>query len=88
MAKLKLAVIEDDKPVKLTIELAATVHRDLVAYAKVLSGETGQSVADPAKLIGPMLARFMATDRAFAKLRRTGSAARPQPARSDSEKTA
>jgi len=89
MAKLKLGAIEDDKPVKLTIELPAAVHRDLVAYAKVLSSETGQSVAEPAKLIGPMLARFMATDRAFAKLRRAGSSIpRPRPARSDSEKTA
>ena len=89
MAKLKLGTIEDDKPVRLTIELPAAVHRDLVAYAKVLSGETGQTVAEPAKLIGPMLARFMATDRAFAKLRRTRSAMpRPQPARSASEKTA
>jgi hypothetical protein len=89
MAKLKLGAIEDDKPVKLTIELPAAVHRDLVAYAKVLSGETGQSVVEPAKLIGPMLARFMATDRAFAKLRRAGSVApRSQRARSDSEKTA
>jgi hypothetical protein len=89
MAKLKLGAIEDDKPVKLTIELPAPVHRDLVAYAKVLSGETGQTVAEPAKLIGPMLARFMATDRAFAKLRRGGSSTpRPRPARSNSEKTA
>jgi hypothetical protein len=70
MAKLKLGTIPDDKPVRLTIELPAAIHRDLVAYAKVLSGETGQTVAEPAKLIGPMLARFMATDRAFAKLRR------------------
>ena len=85
MAKLKLGAIPDDKPVKLTIELAAAVHRDLVAYAKVLSGETGQTVTEPTKLIGPMLARFMATDRAFAKLRRAGSgASRSQPARPDS----
>jgi hypothetical protein len=47
----------------------AAVHRDLVAYAEVLGRETGQSVADPAKLIAPMLARFMATDRAFSRAR-------------------
>ena len=29
MSKLKLSTIEDDKPVQLTIELPATVHRDL-----------------------------------------------------------
>ena len=73
MAKLKLGAIPDDKPVKLTIELPAVVHRDLVTYSNALARETGQSALDPAKLIGPMLARFMATDRAFAKLRRARS---------------
>ena len=69
MAKLKLGAIEDDKPVRLTIELPAALHRDLVAYAEALSRET-QTAVDPAKLIAPMLRKFMATDRAFAKLRR------------------
>ena len=70
MTKLKLGVIMDDKPVKLTIEIPAAVHRDLVAYAEVLGRTTGQPALDPAKLIVPMLERFMATDRAFAKARR------------------
>jgi hypothetical protein len=70
MAKLKLGAIADEKPVKLTVELPATVHRDLLAYAKALARETGQPIADPLKLVAPMLARFMATDRAFAKARR------------------
>ena len=70
MAKLKLGAIEDDKPVKLTIELPAALHRDLVAYAQALSSETAQNAVDPAKLIAPMLARFIASDRAFAKFRR------------------
>ena len=78
MAKLKLGPIEDDKPVKLTIELAAAVHRDLVAYGEVLARETGQAAIEPAKLMGPMIARFMATDRAFAKARRA-SGPRKQP---------
>ena len=71
MAKLKLGAIADDKPVKLTVELSAAVHRDLVAYGQALAREIGRGTVEPAKLIGPMLARFMATDRAFAKLRRT-----------------
>jgi hypothetical protein len=70
MTKLKLGAIENDKPVKFTIELPAAVHRDLLAYAKVLEREIGQQIADPSKLVAPMLARFMATDRAFAKARR------------------
>jgi hypothetical protein len=70
MVKLKIGTLPDDKPVKVSVELPASVHRDLVAYAKALAGESGQSVADPSKLVAPMLARFMATDRGFAKLRR------------------
>jgi hypothetical protein len=70
MPKLKLAAIEDDRPLKLTIELPAAVHRDLVAYGKAMVGEPGQQAVDPTKLIPPMLARFMATDRAFARLKR------------------
>ena len=77
MPKLKLGPLADDRPVKLTIELQALMHRDLVAYAEVLGRETGQTVSDPAKLIGPMLARFMATDRAFAKARKQGAGGRP-----------
>jgi hypothetical protein len=65
MAKLKLGTLLDDKPVKLTIDLPANVHRDLLSYAEALARETGQTIADPSKLVAPMLARFMATDRAF-----------------------
>ena len=70
MAKLKLGAIADDKPVKLTVEFPAPLHRDLLAYAEVLARETGQPIPDPQKLVAPMLARFMATDRAFARARR------------------
>jgi hypothetical protein len=70
MAKLKLGSILDDKPIKLTVDLPAAVHRDLLIYAQVLARETGQPIAEPSKLVGPMLSRFMATDRAFARARR------------------
>ncbi|HEV2605600.1 MAG TPA: DUF2274 domain-containing protein [Microvirga sp.] len=69
MTKLKLGALVDDKPVRWTIELPAPVHRDLVAYAELLAAETGQAT-EPVKLVAPMLARFMATDRGFAKARR------------------
>jgi hypothetical protein len=49
------------------------VHRDLALYAEALGQGTGKAVVEPAKLIPPMLARFMTTDRAFAKIRRTKS---------------
>jgi hypothetical protein len=70
MPKLKLGPIESDKPVRLTIELPAAVHRDLIAYAKALAEENGQPEIEPAKLIGPMLQRFMAADRGFTRVRR------------------
>jgi hypothetical protein len=70
MARLKLGTIADGKPVKVTHELPASVHRDLVAYAEALARQSEQSIGDPVKLIAPMLERFMTTDRAFAKIRR------------------
>jgi hypothetical protein len=74
MAKLKLGAIAPDKSVKLTVELPAAVHRDLLAYAEALARESGQGIAEPTKLIAPMLARFMVTDRAFTKIRRATQA--------------
>jgi len=69
--KLKLAALADDKPVKLTVALPATVHADLVAYGVCLARESGASKPiDPERLIAPMLAKFLATDRAFARMRR------------------
>ena len=46
MAKLKIGALPDDKPVKVTTELPAPVHRDLVAYAEALARESGQPI-DP-----------------------------------------
>lgn len=78
MTKLKLSAIPDDKPVKVTLELPAALHRDLVAYSEALSRETGQAIGDPIRLITPMLERFIATDRGFARSRRiTGGSAGP-----------
>ena len=70
MSKLKLGPIVEDKPVKVTVELPGPLHRDLIVYAEVLARETGQHLTDPIKLIVPMLERFIATDRGFAKARR------------------
>jgi hypothetical protein len=70
MTKLKLSAIPDDKAVKLTVELPAAVYRDLTAYAEVIGRSTGQTIADPTKLIVPMIERFMSTDRVFVKARR------------------
>ncbi|MBB4383540.1 DUF2274 domain-containing protein [Bradyrhizobium sp. SBR1B] len=78
MTKLKLGPLEDAKPVKLTIELPAAVFRDLKSYAEILSHSGGTATpTEPTKLIAPMIERFMATDRAFAKARRNTAQVSP-----------
>ena len=68
MTKLKLASIDDDKPIKLTVTLPASLHRNLVAYAEILAKETGKPV-EASQLIAPMLEKFIVSDRGFAKSR-------------------
>lgn len=69
MTKLKLGPIADDKPVKIALELPAALHRDLADYGRLLA--EGGAPIEPAKLIVPMLERFISTDRGFAKARRS-----------------
>lgn len=71
MSKLKLSSVLDDTPVKISVELPAPVHRDLVAYSEALKKSGGRAV-EPAKLVPPMIARFMSTDREFARIKRGG----------------
>jgi hypothetical protein len=72
MSKLKLGPLAEEKPVKLMVELPAAVHRDLLDYARIHAAQTGQGLpVSSEKLIAPMLVRFMATDRVFAKARRS-----------------
>ena len=71
MTKLKLGPLADDRPIKLTVELPAAVHRDLVAYAAALAAEMGGEAVSPEKLVSPMLAKFMASDRGFSRRRGT-----------------
>lgn len=73
MSKLKLGPIYEDKPVKITLELPATLHRDLTIYADAMGHEQGQPALEPTKLIVPMLERFIGTDRGFAKVRKARS---------------
>ena len=73
MTRLNIGTIAADKPVKLTIELPAPVHRNLIAYAEAIGRETGQAAPDPAKIVAPMIERFMATDRGFVKGRKSKS---------------
>lgn len=71
MTRLKLSDLADEKPVRLTVDLPARLHRDLLAYAVALNGGDAKGAPPPERLIGPMIERFIATDRSFAKTRRT-----------------
>ena len=52
MAKLKLGIIADDKPVKLTVELPATIHSDLIAYGEILARQADRAHAGPVHVDG------------------------------------
>ncbi len=70
MAALKLTAIDDDKPIRLTIEIPASLHRDLVAYGEAMGRAGDCGAVEPHKLVVPMLQRFIASDRGFARARR------------------
>ena len=74
MTRLKLADLADEKPVRLTIELSARLHRDLAAYAVAINGGDVKGAPTVERLVPPMLERFIATDRAFAKVRKSPQA--------------
>lgn len=67
---LRLGPIADDKPIRVTVEIPADVHRDLSAYAEAHAAATGQPSQGAVKLIVPMITQFMASDRGFAKVKR------------------
>ncbi len=77
MTTLKLSALLDDRPVKITVELPASVFRDLQIYASLLAKTTGDAAPpDPARLVPPMLQRFMATDKGFSRAKRETSETR------------
>ena len=53
----KLGAITDDNPMKLSVEVSASVHRDLVAHGQVLARQTDQDAVEPARLVAPRLCR-------------------------------
>lgn len=72
MSRLRLGPIVEEKPVKLTIELSGALFRDLGAYAAAHAAEQGLAQPLPVeRLIAPMLERFVAGDRGFARGRKT-----------------
>ena len=70
MTRLKLADLADEKPVRLTVEVSARLHRELLTYAIALNDGDAKGAPAPEKLIPPMIDRFISTDRSYAKSRR------------------
>lgn len=70
MTRLKLSDITDEKPVRLTVEISARLHRRLIEYGIVLNGGNAKGAPEPGSLVAPMLERFVSGDRDFARARR------------------
>jgi hypothetical protein len=70
MADLKLAKLPDRALVKLTINIPPDLNRALNLYAEIYRETYGE--AEPVQeLIPAMLERFLESDRAFVRRRRT-----------------
>ncbi len=70
MTRLKLSDINNEAPIKLTIEIPARLHRRLTDYAVALNGGASEGAPHPTALIVPIIERFISADREFAKQRR------------------
>jgi hypothetical protein len=68
MSKLRLGPILDEKPIKLSIEIPAALHRSLKLYAAAIAKESGGTAMEPSKLVAPMLDRFIQGDKAFRRM--------------------
>ncbi|MFM9852518.1 MAG: DUF2274 domain-containing protein [Sphingomonadaceae bacterium] len=71
MTRLKLSDLADEKPLRITVELPARLHRELLAYAVALNDGETRSAPPPERLIPPMIERFIAADRSYSKARRS-----------------
>jgi hypothetical protein len=73
MTKLKFSPVVTEKPVKVSIEIPATLYRDLKIYAEILGESINSSAKDPADLIIPMIAQFINGDKTFNKPKRSAT---------------
>ena len=70
MTRLKLSDLSDEKPARLTLDVPARLHRELIAYATALNGGDAKGAPAPERLIPPMIERFIATDRDYLRSKR------------------
>lgn len=67
---LRLGIVFEEKPVKLTVELPASLYRDLLRYAQVHAAEQKlDQPLPPERLVVPMVDAFIAADRDFSRHR-------------------
>jgi hypothetical protein len=67
-SKLRLGPMPNQKTMKITLTLPASLREELEDYVRVYAQTFGQTI-DLTSLIPHMLATFMARDRAFKHLR-------------------
>lgn len=72
MTRLKLSDLASEKPVRVTIEIPAQLHRELGEYARAVNGGNPEGAPTIELVMTAMLSRFIATDREFARYRRSG----------------
>lgn len=71
MTKLRLGLVAEDKPVKLTLEMPGGLMRDIVDYARVHARLNAlEAPLSPERIVPAMIGRFIAGDREFSKQRR------------------
>ena len=72
MTQLRLGPIGDDKPVKLTLEIAPALMGEIVRYAEIHARETGRSAPLKSERLIPLIVElFIASDREFIRQRRS-----------------
>lgn len=73
MTRLRLSDINAEAPVRLTVEIPARLHRRLLEYATALNGGVSEGAPQPSVLVAPIIERFIAADREFARQRRNAT---------------
>jgi hypothetical protein len=76
MTDLKLRKLPDRTPVKLTLTLMPNLKRQLDDYLTLYQAAYDDANASLGDIIPPMLESFLASDRAFAKARKSGKPVR------------